>query len=777
MILQRTRPAFVRWRLPIVWREIARASRVPSMMAYRNEHWGECARLAKIDLADALAARRSSLALRIAKNGAICTIMLGDTDGPQGWLDEVDAIPVSPGFVEHLKDDLVITVLTDQGALHSVISIRQRAIARTHRLGMTMLHAEHLSELASALSEMGDFQGAIEVARGALDRDAHPENTACDEASMHINLAWALIRLAERTGDTYSQEAERELKSAVAILEERADECSKQALATARLNLAWSALLGGDLQAASLQLAKAATLAGAAGADFLGESQMLRARLSLAMGDIVAARAALDRLRSGHKRSPDLEVDIVLTRAEVSEAEGDTITARSLYEDGHRRILARLGAVAHEQNAQRFVYDRHRAWRSLVRLLHGAGDLDGAFRVARQAASAEWRLLATRSALARTHGMSERRMYLEQRAQSESIAFERWDLSEMERTALASKSILDAARREGTVLGDGLVVDLAALPMRVPEPGEVLLLYLPAKEGLWLGFAATTTGVMASLIDARGLPPPSATADAAMLEIWSSRLLAPFERAIGGSERVRVLPSFGVQAIPFHALPWKSRPLLAHGSVEYSLDLPAAASSREIAARSALVVGDTQGDLEGARKESEEVTARLRKRGLATDVLIGRGADGPSVRARLPQADHFHYAGHSESSGHFGWRGHLRLGQGTELSISDIVALDRVPGTVVLLSCDGGVVRGEPREQRIALATAFLFAGSHAVLAATIHLPAAEAPKIAAALYETSAPEALSGFDLGAAYRSAMLGPLATAVSTSTWQSLRMWTW
>jgi hypothetical protein len=592
---------------------------------------------------------------------------------------------------------------------------------------------------------------------------------------MRVNLAWVLLQGAERTGTSW-HEAEDELVAAVGMMEDEVSGCSDEALAMTRLNLARLSLLRGAPLAASRWLDEAAMVpADTASPELLGELHMLRARAGLAAGDLADAHAAADRAASVRDLPSELELDVLTTRAELSEADGRLFDAQELHEHAHRLTLARLGGLGHDQGAQRFVFDRLRATRGLVRLLHGLGDADAAFKVAREAASAEWRLLARRSALVRTRAASEagRRTYLELRAEAERTLVERWDLPVAARAALAAASKRDAALHEASVLGDAITVDLGALPLRAPEAGEVLLLYLHIADDQLLGFAATASGVVTADIDLTGLPPPSSPTNAAMLATWSERLLGPFTRAIATAERVRVLPSFGMQALPFHALPWNDGPLLAHTAVEYSLDLPLVQAPRGVQPRSALVIGDPQGDLEGARQEADDVTDALRKRGMVTQRLVGRAAEGLGVRAWLPQVDHLHYAGHSESAGRFGWRGLLRLSQGTALTIADIIALDRVPGTVSLLSCDGGVVNGDPRGQTMALATAFLFAGSHAVLASTIRLPAADAPAIAAALYDSA--EGAMGLDLRSAYRAALLGPLARTLAPSTWQSLRLW--
>lgn len=774
VVIQRMDSVLARWRLPLVWRDDALE---PSALAraYQQGDWRSCVRFAPAEFTDAMAVGRSLRALIVARTGVLCSAQLGDTDAVQAWFADAEQVSTGPGIRDHLRDQLELDVLSHQGALHSVAYTFERAVDRSIRLGMTSSHAELSSKQALVLAELGDFEGASAAARASIDGPAHPYVAHCDVAAMRVNLAWVLLQGAERTGTSW-HEAEDELVAAVGMMEDEVNGCSNEALAMTHLNLARLSLLRGAPQAASLWLDEAAMVpADTASPELLGELYMLRARAGLAAGDLADARDAADQATSLRDLPSDLELDILTTRAALSEADGRVFDAKELHEHAHRMTLARLGGLGHDQGAQRFVFDRLHVARGLVQLLHGLGDADGAFKVAREAASAEWRLLARRSALVRTSAASEagRRTYLELRTEAERVLIERWDLPVAERASLAATSKRNAALHEAGVLGDAIAVDLATLPLRAPEVGEVLLLYLHIADDQFLGFAATVSGVVTANIDLAVLSPPSSATNAAKLATWSERLLGPFTETIAAAERVRVLPSFGMQAVPFHALPWNDGPLLAHTAVEYSLDLPLIQAPHGVQPRSALVIGDPLGDLEGARQEAEQVTDALHTRGMVTQRLVGRAAEGLAVRAWLPQVDHLHYAGHSESAGRFGWRGLLRLSQDTTLTIADIIALDRVPGTISLLSCDGGVVNGDPRGQTTALAMAFLFSGSHAVLASSIRLPATEAPAIAAALY--GSPEGVMGIDLRSAYRTALLGPLARTVAPSTWQSLRLW--
>ena len=103
--------------------------------------------------------------------------------------------------------------------------------------------------------------------------------------------------------------------------------------------------------------------------------------------------------------------------------------------------------------------------------------------------------------------------------------------------------------------------------------------------------------------------------------------------------------------------------------------------------------------------------------------------------------------------------------------MADIIALERVPQTVVLLSCHGGHVSQDSRSQGVSLAAAFLFAGSEAVLAMSTAIDEAEAPLLASSLQAPPTDPAAPSMT----YRTGMLQLLGTAASAAAWQGLRLW--
>jgi CHAT domain-containing protein len=196
-----------------------------------------------------------------------------------------------------------------------------------------------------------------------------------------------------------------------------------------------------------------------------------------------------------------------------------------------------------------------------------------------------------------------------------------------------------------------------------------------------------------------------------------------------------------LRAVDFHALPFDGDVLLARRAVVYGLDVPVRAAAPPAAVRRALVVGDAEGNLPGARGEARRAAAALAAgpRGWTVELLLGGAAAGPAVRRALPESAWFHYAGHAVAAG---WDGSLPLSGGSRLGVEDVLALPRAPAWVVLSGCDTAMTAAESAVESMSLAHAFVSAGSRAVVAAVRPLPDRETAAIIGTFYRelASAP-------------------------------------
>lgn len=103
--------------------------------------------------------------------------------------------------------------------------------------------------------------------------------------------------------------------------------------------------------------------------------------------------------------------------------------------------------------------------------------------------------------------------------------------------------------------------------------------------------------------------------------------------------------------------------------------------------------------------------------GWSQHVLSGQQATLARVAAEAQAASLLHYAGHAEFASATPWDVALRLANATELTIVDVLALERVPRWVVLSGCETGKSAPGPVEN-LGLAQSFLVKGAESVIAA-----------------------------------------------------------
>ncbi len=118
-------------------------------------------------------------------------------------------------------------------------------------------------------------------------------------------------------------------------------------------------------------------------------------------------------------------------------------------------------------------------------------------------------------------------------------------------------------------------------------------------------------------------------------------------------------------------------------------------------------------DLRVAADEAREVDAALVAQGWVVDSRWSGVGGEPSSRPTL-----LHYAGHASHAGVNGWDSQLVLGD-RELSISELIAVSGPPPVVVLGACEAASVDPHVLDGGINVASAFLLAGSSAVVAPT----------------------------------------------------------
>lgn len=568
-----------------------------------------------------------------------------------------------------------------------------------------------------------------------------------------MNIGW--IALGARDGEIVLGEAwdaRAALERALATFRAGCRDVRNES--NALTNLAWAWLQAGDVASAR------ATLSDARAAWAHPDSEValfwveLEGRIALAEKRYAAALALFDRLAR---------------LASVSGARGDAWRAA----DGRAAALAalgkRAGAVAASAEAERlleeesrgvplgegrsqFLGARERSARRRVEILLDAGDPAAALAAAR---AARGRVLADAERLDRVAALTpDARARWEvslgaYRAERDALAraaADDWSLS----SAGLTKAIADRAARESKLRAalDDAVAALPAtarastdLPAR--GSGVVVVAYFPLLRG-WAAFAsdgAETIAVRVASID------PSAAPDA-----LGRTILDPLKKLVARASRVRVVALGPLDAIDLHALSFDDQPLVAHATVEYALDLSAAATPAPRGTR-ALVVADPTNDLRAARDEGRAIAGALGARGAVT-LLEGPAATRPAVQAALASADLFHYAGHGVFGGRDGWASALPLADGVPLGVADILALPRAPREVLLAGCDTAR-SAHSTSSGIGVAQAFLAVGSDAVVASTREIDDAATAELLAALHRARADDPTR--DLASALREAQL--------------------
>lgn len=171
-----------------------------------------------------------------------------------------------------------------------------------------------------------------------------------------------------------------------------------------------------------------------------------------------------------------------------------------------------------------------------------------------------------------------------------------------------------------------------------------------------------------------------------------SGLLAPLADWSSPGDRVCIVPFHIAHALPLHTLEVDGQPLIARNpvglvsSLSEFLHLHHRAQSVRAAAAaqpmSATVFGNPTGDLRGAHREAEAI-ARM----LGVRALVGAEVRRERLLSALETADLFAYCGHGRFVEKAGLQAHLQLGDEARVSAEDILALRRVPGTVLLSAC------------------------------------------------------------------------------------------
>lgn len=640
-------------------------------------------------------------------------------------LDAVtNRLPEAPAEAKYLVAFLQGWLADRVGDYRLALSQLRKAADLAEQIGRSDLRWKAEQVLANLLQALGRSQDASELL-ARLREDPQPESP-CDMGDLLTNWAWS--RLLAREGGEETEDPTPILMEAQAVYAGNPLCAGPVQRLNTLLNLALAHQQAGRWREARKVLEQAAPLASQANLSQLLWQDDLEARTAIAEGNPALALRLYEELEEAAERAFSFEgrFRAAFGRAQAQLALRRPAAALAALEKADALIDEQIRHVPAHEGRDTLVGQREAATRLLLSLLLDHGQQQRAFALVRHARSRLLRQLMVRERLAQLTPREQQRWekalasYRALRDDIDQEAAREWELpgDQVERARESRAAQLARAQEDldRAVAGLGNPVDRGESDLSPPRPGEVVLAFHPLPAG-WAGFAADERGIEVSTFEL----PVDLTDNPALSRV----LLEPFRPVLERAGRVRVLPYGRLRSVDFHTLPLGGEPLLARRSVVYSLDLPARPASAPADRRVALLVADPGGNLQAARQEATAVDAAVRawRPGWTLERLDGKAARAEAVRAALPGADLFHYAGHGTFAGFAGWDSVLELADGSHLTPGDLLALRQAPAWVVLSSCEGSRSSEQAPGEGIGLAHAFLLAGSQAVIAATRQVP------------------------------------------------------
>ncbi|MEZ4267155.1 MAG: CHAT domain-containing protein [Myxococcota bacterium] len=632
------------------------------------------------------------------------------------------------------------------------------------RLGLDTLHAQVQQSTANVLQEVGRFEESSAILQGLVDLSG-ADGDPCARATLLTNLGWARLAVVEAGGEATTLPVLRE-----ALKLWRSECASPPEVGNALVNLSLAHLQGGRVREAREHL-REATAAGAADSAVIEAWRLdLDGRIALAEGRTDAAASAFEGLAELAREAgvADAALRATLGTAEVLAAQGRNEEALAAWVEADRRLDEALRAVPLGEGLGNFLASATRGPRHHVDLLMTLERPAEALEVARRARTREVTVLRRLRALsalgpeARVRWEAAVATWRTERQALDAAAQEDWKLA-ADRRAAAAQARVERERKLRQVLDDALAIvapESSGELGPAAAAGELTLAAHPGVRGLWL-FGATEGAVRGVHLDALPRAP----------DAMSAALLEPFRAELARATTLRILPYGALREVDFHALPWDGRPLGASRPLAYAVDLPHLPGAPASDAPAALVVADPARNLAGALAEVDAVRALLRGDATAPTVMDAASATLAAVQERLPHVGLFHFAGHGWFGGLGGWESALGLASGQRLTVGDILALPRVPATVVLSGCETGRSdRGGPGAT-LGLGEAFVISGAEAVIAATRPVDDALAAAVSVALYADG--RAALARDPAAALQRAQ-ATVRAALPDADWASFRL---
>lgn len=688
------------------------------------------------------------------------------------WILDLEAL-----YASNVADGIMLVRWKTDLGLHALdigdtgrgVEHLRAAITSARRLG---LRDEELSAAARLTVVLGSHAREAERARAIeaffAGMDDTPESVACLHAANLSNVAASFV-YAKLSGGGGS-DPEPILRSAIARFETDEVRCEpgnntdwQHAHGLARANYALSAILDGRWDEAAER---------SRWFDGREVAPELRATIALNRAEVALARA---EVATAAREIAGLTSDVELTRwreaivrARIEEARGRRDAALAAYLGAEAIVdeMASAGGVVEGGGTE---LGLHAGAAGAIALLVARGQTERAAQIARASRARSLRPVGRAARLA-SLSPGQRGEWAQAVAEYDAlrqrIAAElttAWALPADARRGMLREQ--ESLRREMEAAHRRAFTILAARTPSThvqggPGPGELWLLNHPKQDGEFV-LAITSAGTLVRTID--GLAPGEAP------QRKGERLLAPFDAEIALARSIKILAMGAAVDVPFHEVPWRGAPLVAHVPVGWAVDVGGAPSDDRRGA--ALVVADPSSDAAGigrlpmAREEAGAVAASLEALAFDVETLTGDAATVERVLAGLGTADWFHYAGHGLADAADAWDSALPLAGEARLTVRDILTVAHAPGTVVLSGCETAAVGAGGN---LSLATAFVLAGSRRVVGAVDDLADEDALDMAATLYRFGRQG-----DVATAFRAAILDGRARG---RAWTSVvRLW--
>ncbi len=579
---------------------------------------------------------------------------------------------------------------------------------------------------AQALIQVGRRMEARALIRDLEERSERVEKP-CFRGDVLVSIGWMNFEIAAQEGVAPFDDAERLTTAGLSIY--RRDCRVGSRVANALTGLAAMALARHDLSAAA-SFAEEAWKEAPQNLDVVLELLDVRGRLALSEGRVQDAIDTYERMAkiADIGAFPPYALRSATGRAEALARSGDV--------EGARKAFGEAGDLVGRS----------------ARLVPLGEGREGVFEVFAEAARAEVEFLlledprtaAAASRAARARGLdglrwqgciarvddARRRRWEERwtRVLRSRRELERDAVMDWQRPIDALEEHRRAREKQSRMLlsdWDTALQELdCATPTTLDDPaaGEVVLVAQRLSKGIAL-FALERDAVHVASADGLGVDHLEAA-------------LASIGETIASAKRIRVIAEGPLEAVDWHALQFRGKPLGAAVPVVYGLDLGPVRASESHPTR-VLVIGDPRDDLPRARQEAILVDRALRaKLGGTVTHLEGDAASYERVREMLSQElTFFHYSGHAIYEGADGMESRLFLSSDGSLAVADLLALPHAPQYVVLAACEGGR-SSETAAASLGLAQALVLGGSQAVLAATRPVKDADAAGLIALVYE-----------------------------------------